>query len=445
MSDEVSSTWILGRGAPVEEDSAPRVSFVRPRPGRSAIAAAPLTGKLLSRTQLQIRVSRDGVDVTSVGQAFLSIDGRPVEPGVARRIVPGAVVVLSGLYVFLFVMRPAELPRMAGDVSPHEFGHPDVDGIAGESPAAWTLRSEIAKAPRTRSHVFIFGETGTGKELAAHAIHRLSRRSGPFVSFNAATVTASLAESILFGNAANYPNPGMREHVGLFGQAEGGTLFLDEIGELSVEIQARLLRAIEGEYVRLGESKARRADVIVIAATNRDSRAIKHDFLKRFGFQIRMPSVAERIEDVPLLARALILDIYRKAPDLAAPFLRVDADGRMDAVVSARLVVAMLRASYGGNARDLRNLLLRAMADNPEPPLVPPNDMTPWLAPPPRVAPGAVDPAIDDLLGGFDREGERIQAELRRQGGNVSSTARQLGMSRDALNRAMKKLEMKRR
>jgi two-component system nitrogen regulation response regulator GlnG/two-component system response regulator HydG len=446
MSDAVSSTWILGRGGPREEDSASRVTFVRQRPDRSSIAAGPLTAQALSRAQLRIDVTRDGLDVTSVGQGGLSLDGRPVAAGVTRSIVPGTVVMVGGHYVFLFVMRPAELPRVEGEVAPHDFGQPDLDGVVGESPAAWTLRSDAAKAARTRSHVFIYGESGTGKELVTRAIHRLSGRPGVPVSFNAATVTVSLAESILFGNVANYPNPGTPEHLGLFGRAEGGTLFLDEIGELGVDVQARLLRVLEGgEYERLGDSKTRKANVLVVAATNRDPRAIKHDVLKRFAFQLRMPSLAERLEDVPLLARALILDVYRKNPDLAARFVRKTADGKMDVVVSYKLVRAILRASYEGNVRDLRNLLLRAMTDTREPPLLPPADMSPWRAPPPPAARGPVDTDVDDLLGGIDPEAQRIQAELDRQGGNVTRAAKELGISREALYRQIRKHEMKRR
>ncbi len=446
LNDQVSSTWLLGRGEPLPEDTAPRVTFLRQQSGRPAIDTGPLTSKALSRTQLRIRLGPNAIEITSIGQRALSLDGRPVEQGVASLVVPGTVVMLNGHSIFLVVQRPADLPRVLGDVARHDFGRPDHDGIVGESPAAWKLRAEIADAVRGRSHVFIHGASGTGKELAARAVHRLSGRRGPLVSFNAATVTVSLAESILFGNAANYPNPGVPERPGLFGQAEGGTLFLDEIGELGIDIQARVLRALEGDYVRLGEPKARHADVLVVAATNRDLSAIKHDVLKRFAFQIRMPSLAERLEDVPLLARALVLDAYRKNRELTAPFVRETAGGEgMEVDFDARLVLAMLRASYGGNVRDLRNLLLRAMTDTHAPPLAPPVDMSPWSPPPPRVARGPVDSDVDDLLSGIDPEAQRILAELDRQGGNVSRAAKELGISRDALNRVLKKLETKRR
>ena len=116
----------------------------------------------------------------------------------------------------------------------------------------------------------LLGETGTGKELAARAVHRFSTRADrPLVARNAATMPAGLIDAELFGNARNYPNPGMAERPGLVGQADGGFLFLDEIGELPSELQAHLLRVLDagGEYQRLGESRVRRSDFRLLAAT----------------------------------------------------------------------------------------------------------------------------------------------------------------------------------
>src|SRR5690348_15490748 len=131
---------------------------------------------------------------------------------------------------------------------------------------------------RRPGHVLLTGASGTGKELAARAIHALSKRSGQrLVARNAATLPESLIDAELFGNAKNYPNPGMAERAGLVGQADGSTLFLDEIAELPSSSQAHLLRVLDdGEYHRLGDGLARRSDFRLVAATNRDVSSLKH-------------------------------------------------------------------------------------------------------------------------------------------------------------------------
>src|SRR5262249_52388775 len=155
---------------------------------------------------------------------------------------------------------------------------------------AWELRREIALLGSSEEHVLILGESGSGKELVARALHASSRRSTkPLIARNAATFPAGLVDAELFGTAANYPNTGSPERPGLFGQARGSTLFLDEIGELPQDLQAHLLRVLDGagEYQRLGESRSRTADVRLIGATNRSIDALKIDFAARFKLRLR--------------------------------------------------------------------------------------------------------------------------------------------------------------
>jgi two-component system nitrogen regulation response regulator GlnG/two-component system response regulator HydG len=336
------------------------------------------------------------------------------------------------------------LPPLDPDALPlHEFGEADADGVAGESPAIWKLRSDVTAALRTARHALVNGQSGTGKELVAQAIHRRSGRRGMLVAFNAATLTPTLADSILFGNVANYPNPGVPERPGLFGQAEGGTLFLDEIGELPIDAQARFLRALEGESTRLGDSRARKIDVLLVGATNRELGRVKHDLQMRFAFVVRTPSLAERLEDIPLLARLLVLEEARTNPGLAGPFVRPGVGGRLEVDFAPALIQTVLRAWYSGNVRDLRNLLLRAMNDKRDPPMLPPRDMTPWMHPPPLPAPST--PSVEALLGGVrgapGPSAERILDELTRNNGRRAPTAKALGMKdRFELDRRMKKL-----
>jgi DNA-binding NtrC family response regulator len=382
--------------------------------------------------------------VENIGKAVLLVDGERVEQGKTCPVRPGAILLLPGHSVFLLIERPLTLPPLDSDAPPvHDFGEADADGIVGESPAIWKLRSDVTAALRTARHALVNGQSGTGKELVAQAIHRRSGRRGMLVAFNAATLTPTLADSILFGNVANYPNPGVPERPGLFGQAEGGTLFLDEIGELPIDAQARFLRALEGESTRLGDSRARKIDVLLVGATNRELGRVKHDLQMRFAFVVRTPSLAERLEDIPLLARLLVLEEARTNPGLAGPFVRPGVGGRLEVDFAPALIQTVLRAWYSGNVRDLRNLLLRAMNDKRDPPMLPPRDMTPWMHSPPLPAPST--PSVEALLGGVrgapGPSAERILDELTRNNGRRAPTAKALGMKdRFELDRRMKKL-----
>jgi hypothetical protein len=162
---------VLVRAPLAEDDPTPRLVFVRQRPGGS-IDGGPLTGKEISHRQLLFRRTRGGWEVENIGKAVLLVDGERVEQGKTCPVRPGAILLLPGHSVFLLIERPLTLPPLDSDAPPvHDFGEADADGIVGESPAIWKLRSDLTAALRTAKHVLVNGLSGTGKELVAQAIH----------------------------------------------------------------------------------------------------------------------------------------------------------------------------------------------------------------------------------------------------------------------------------
>lgn len=420
---EPGREMILGRS---DEGGARRVRFFRQRAG--ALEAQPGIGaSRISREQLVVARADGGVNVRRKGLPGLLVNGAPCEEAVVRA---GDVVEVERQMLLYCTDRPLAMAPLRHGRVETAFGAPDGDGIIGESEAAWTLRAELAYAREAPGHVLITGESGAGKELAARAIHARSRRAEKaFVAHNAATFPAGLIDAELFGNPKNYPNPGMPERPGLIGEADGGVLFLDEIGELPLELHSRLLRVLDagGEYKRLGEAASRRSDFRLVAATNRDGSALKHDLLSRLRVRVALPSLRERREDVPLLVRALVLDSARESPVIAGRFVHERA-GRTEVKVSASLMTALVRWPYTTNVREIAMLLSLAMAQSTGEALSLPKEM--------REAGAATeqDGSRDDAL-----SAEQVRAALARAEGNVSRVARALGLSRPALYRLMKK------
>jgi two-component system nitrogen regulation response regulator GlnG/two-component system response regulator HydG len=170
-----------------------------------------------------------------------------------------------------------------------------------------------------------------------------------------------LIDAELFGNAPNYPNPGMPERPGLVGEADGAALFLDEIGELPSELQAHLLRFLDaGEYQRLGDARRRTVDARVLAATNRPISQLKADLAARFPLRVRTPALHERREDVPIVARHLLLALIRGGDAHTARF----ADGTSEPRVSRELVVALVSHLYTTHVRELSAILFHAALES---------------------------------------------------------------------------------
>ena len=418
----VDEPMVLGRGGPRPEDGGARARLLRQRPGDTC-ATEPLMAARLSRQQLRLEPSPRGVTVTSLGKLAVEVDGETVE---RAEVAPGDVVRVERELVFYVTERPRALPAAPATSARFPFGAADPHGLVGESPRAWTLRQQLAFAARSDTHVLVHGESGTGKELAAAAIHALSSRARrPMVSRNAATLPEGLIDAELFGNVKNFPNPGMPDRPGLFGEANGSTLFLDEIGELPAALQAHLLRVLDagGEYQRLGEAERRTTDVRLIAATNREIAQLKHDLAARLPVRIQLPRLDERREDVPLLCRHLVA---RTAQRLGAPIPEIDP----------RLVAALLAHRYTLHARELDQILWQAWSDAGGRALGLSAGVAALLAPAARAAAPGEAPAAEAP----EPDREAITGALARAGGSVTRAARELGLSsRFVLYRLMKK------
>jgi len=229
--------------------------------------------------------------------------------------------------------------------------------IVGESGALNTTLSRIRLVAMTDATVLILGETGTGKELIASEIHRLSRRADkPLIRTNCASIPRELYESEFFGHVKGAFTGAFKDRIGRFEAANGGTLFLDEIGETPLELQSKLLRALQEKcYERVGEERTRRADVRIVAATNQDLKAkvaagsFREDLYYRLNvFPLDVAPLRARSEDIPLLAKHFI-DLLVKETGCAKP--RLTPAG----------ITALQNYHWPGNIRELRNVIERAV------------------------------------------------------------------------------------
>ena len=349
----------LGRG-----DEEADLRFFQQRPG-TVTAAPPLLGAGLSRRQLLLTASSVGLAVEQAGRCELRVNGATCEKAL---LVSGDTIHLRRQLVLLCTRRPPLIPALRH--FPRDawrpFGEPDAFGILGESPSTWLLRERLAFAAKAGTHVLVSGESGTGKELAARAIHAMSKRaSKPFVARNAATLPAGLIDAELFGNVKNYPNPedarAPRAHR--TGGRRDALPRRDRraAGGASDAPASRARRG--GEYQRLGEGTTRRSSFCLVGATNRDPEFLKHDVLARLTTRVELTPLSARREDVPLLARHLLLRAVEKSPDIASRFVLRDSTGRAFARMTPALVEHLLRRPYATNTRELDAALWRAMAE----------------------------------------------------------------------------------
>ena len=305
-------------------------------------------------------------------------------------------------------------------------------------------------APHVRT-ALITGETGTGKELVARALHKLGRRAERrFVTVNCSAVVETLFESELFGHVRGAFTGASDHKVGLFELADGGTLFLDEIGELPLSLQAKLLRVLElGEVHRVGSLEARRVNVHVVAATNRDLRAdvaagrFRSDLYYRLNIvEIALPRLRDRREDIPYLTAGFVRETSERL-------------GKSLIGVTPGAERLLSSAAWEGNVRELRNVIERAciMADadfiteRELATCMPPEQWRP-VAGAAAHAGGAALRGLEtagaaanpDLLATVERD--HIQRALIRAGGNKKAAAKMLGLSRRALYRRLERLDL---
>jgi len=305
--------------------------------------------------------------------------------------------------------------------------------ILGKSPAMQEVYGLILDAAATTANLVVYGESGTGKELVARAIHDNSgSSSGPFVTVNCAAIPENLLESEFFGHKKGAFTGAHADKEGYLDLANGGTLFLDEVAELSVTLQAKLLRAVEGGgYSPVGGNRTKTSDFRIVAATNRDladlvrKGKIREDFFYRIHIiPIHLPPLRSRRDDIPLLVEH---------------FLRVYGGDKEVPSIPGRVMESLVEYEWPGNVRELQNAIQRYVAVGR---LEIPTSST---AAPATLGSGpAVQPGVDGKEGTLKSEIERLERvslkeALERHGGNRSKTAQALGISRKTLFRKLKR------
>jgi DNA-binding NtrC family response regulator len=355
------------------------------------------------------------------------LDGVQVE---SAYLSPGSIIVLGETRL--------RFERLDGEIEPPLSSHDRFESLLGVSPVMRHLFALLPRIAAADSTVLLEGETGTGKSLLAAAIHqRSARASQPLVQVDCGAIPPALIESELFGHEKGAFTGAHLARAGAFESAQGGTVFLDEVGELPLELQPRLLRALEERTIkRLGSQRPIRLDVRVLAATNRDLRreinrgGFRSDLFYRLNVvRLRIPPLRERPEDIP----ALVAHFYEQLA--AIPGERPPAE----------LVAALSRQSWPGNARELRAAVERAVLFG---------DPARWSELVEDEAPGATSP--DDEAGSpaitptvsFRADKERAVARweraylaelLRGHGGNLSQAARAARMDRNHLRELLVK------
>jgi len=312
--------------------------------------------------------------------------------------------------------------------------------LVGSGPAMKKLVAQIERVAASETRVCILGETGTGKELVARAIHEKSpRREHPFITLNCAAVPAELIESELFGHEKGAFTGAAGKHVGKFEQAEGGTLFLDEIGDMPVAMQAKLLRVLEeGEVERVGGDKPIKVNVRVVVATHRNledlvkQNAFRRDLFHRvYVFPLTLPPLRERPEDFP---------------ELAAHFARQVAaqNGWKEKVFAEESIAELRKYGWQGNMRELRNVVERLILLSADENItaadvrliLPTSDSTSSGSA--SSAAGTAAGTLAERTEAFERE--VMLAEIRRHNFHMTNVARALGLERSHLYKKCQQL-----
>jgi DNA-binding NtrC family response regulator len=390
-----------------------------------------LTDPMVSRFHLTARAVSAGVAVSDGGSTNGTFfEGARLERGV----VPlGSVVTVGQTRLRVEAGGRAEVELL-------DAAAPGLERFSARSPAMRRLLAQLVKAAASEVSVLLVGESGTGKELLARALHeRGPRHAGPFETVDCASLSPTLVGSELFGHEKGAFTGADRRHVGAFERAHGGTLFLDEIGELPESLQPMLLGALERKrFRRLGGREEVSVDVRIVSATHRDLRAevnaqrFRLDLYYRLAVvRLAVPSLRERLEDLPALIEHFAKDSHASPADLAR-------------LLDAGFVAGLARHDWPGNVRELRNVVDATLAMG-EPPMLIASDGAATTLPPPGSMPAPAGPSIPlgsaleqsykdaRLLVLTEFERAYLPKLLERAGGNVSQAARDADMDRSHL------------
>ena len=330
-----------------------------------------------------------------------------------------------------------ERDQLAGQlslISDEEAQRWGIEGFVGRSPTLKRILERVEQLQHSTTSVVIVGESGTGKELIARAIHFGSDRAeGPFVPVNCSAVPGELADSLFFGHVKGAFTGADRDRAGYFSLAHGGTLFLDEVGDMPLELQAKLLRALEQrEVMPVGGAREQAVDVRVVSATNVDLEAamqegrLRQDLYYRLaGFLVEVPPLRARQEDIPLLAQHF-LGLFEQET------------GRRT-TLDAAAVERLKEQAFPGNVRELKNVIERAVLESRGGTIGPEHLHFLQVRPAPAVASAAAAQALPD----FEvEEREAVRQALLETGGNVAAAARRLNMHRSRFYRPIERYEL---
>ncbi|MCK5830100.1 MAG: sigma-54-dependent Fis family transcriptional regulator [Methylococcales bacterium] len=278
-------------------------------------------------------------------------------PTAIQKMVTQSLEWPSHYSVFLDTLKKIPLPKKAVVLSNQKT---DNKGLAGNSDGIQFIRESIDQVANSNSTVLVLGESGTGKEVVAQALHAASdRKNKPFVPVNCGAIPAELLESELFGHEKGAFTGALTTRQGRFEMAEGGTLFLDEIGDMPIPMQVKLLRVLqERTFERVGSNNTIECDVRIIAATHRnlekeiEEKRFREDLFYRLNvFPIELPSLRERVEDIPLLVHYLVT--------------RIEAEKREPVFFTKEALVLMMQHPWPGNVRELSNFIERLTITHP--------------------------------------------------------------------------------
>ncbi len=393
-----------------------------------------LTDERVSRYHLELQLRRDGLRVTDLE----STNGT-----VHRGARIGSITITESTRLRLGKNTEIEIVPVDQAIELEDYAGDRFGAVLGASPLMRQLFALLHRVAPTEATLLLEGETGTGKEAIAEAVHALSPRAGgPFVVVDCGAIPHELIGSELFGHTRGSFTGAAGDKAGLIESASGGTLFLDEIGELALDLQPQLLRVIDKREVRrIGETRAVPVDIRVIAATHRDLKAMvaAGDFREDLYYRLAVvrtvvPPLRKRLEDVPLLARHF-----------------ATALGRGDFEPSAALEADLRAHAWPGNVRELRNVVERALSlgdSGALQPLASPLDAPASLdATPPRPPGEVLDLPFKEakarLIEGFERD--YLTHLLDRHAGNISRAAAEAGIDRNYIHRLVKKYSLKAR